>query len=164
MRTIRFATIAALFTASNLVQAQPVGLKTQALDSSVWEMSEWISVENAPVAKGRADKIRRAADGASWFVSDVRNEKEVTTAKWMTVGLGVYELYLNGQPVGEEVLKPGFTHYAKTKRSFTYDMTEAFLKKKGRVASATPFLNMFATPCVSFEATLTTRIPRSVPI
>ena len=50
----------------------------------------------------------------------------------MTTGLGVYELYVNGKLVGEEILKPGFTHYAKTKRSFTYDVTEAFVKKKGK--------------------------------
>lgn len=110
--------------------AQPVGKKTQALDQSVWKNSEWISVVDAPVVTGRADKVIRAADGASWFVSTIKNKKQVTSAKWMTAGLGVYELYLNGQPVGEEILKPGFTHYAKTKRSFTYDITEAFKKKK----------------------------------
>ncbi len=49
----------------------------------------------------------------------------------MTAGLGVYELYLNGRPVGNEFLKPGFTHYAKTKRSFTYDVTDAFNAKSG---------------------------------
>ena len=47
----------------------------------------------------------------------------------MTAGLGVYELYVNGKPVGEEFLKPGFTHYAKTKRSFTYDITDIIRTK-----------------------------------
>ena len=107
------------------------GQKTTALDSKAWESSVWISAADAPVVTGRADQVVRAADGASWFVSTVKNEKEVTCAKWMTAGLGIYELYLNGKPVGEEVLKPGFTHYAKTKRSFTYDITNTFLKKKG---------------------------------
>ena len=68
----------------------------------------------------------RAADGASWFVSTVKNERKVASAKWMTTGLGVYQLYLNGKPVGEEFLKPGFTHVLKTRRSFTYDITDAF--------------------------------------
>ena len=43
----------------------------------------------------------------------------------MTAGLGVYQLYVNGNIVGDEVLKPGFTHPYKTKRSFTYDVTDA---------------------------------------
>ena len=107
-----------------------IGQKTTALNAALWNQSEWISAANAPIAKGRADKTMRAADGASWFVSTVRNEKPVTSAKWMTAGLGVYQLYLNGKPVGNEILKPGFTHYAKTKRSFTYDITEAFNKLK----------------------------------
>ena len=34
-----------------------------------------------------------------------------------------------GNPVGEEFLKPGFTHYAKTKRSFTYDITDIIRTK-----------------------------------
>ena len=108
-----------------------IGQKAQSLESSAWEHSEWISAANAPVASGRADQVVRAADGASWFVTESTNDQKVTSAKWMTAGLGVYELYLNGTPVGEEILKPGFTHYAKTKRSFTYDVTAAFNKKKG---------------------------------
>lgn len=46
-------------------------------------------------------------------------------------GLGVYDLYVNGRPVGREILKPGFTHYAKTKRSFTYDITGMLLTAAG---------------------------------
>ena len=107
------------------------GQKTTSLPTTAWNNSEWISVVDAPIASGRADKVVRAADGASWFVADVINEKKVTTAKWMTAGLGVYELFINGTPIGEEILKPGFTHYAKTKRSFTYDVTAVFNKKKG---------------------------------
>ena len=49
----------------------------------------------------------------------------------MTVGLGVYDLYINGQPVGAEVLKPGFTHPLKTKRSYTYDVTRMLVCKAG---------------------------------
>lgn len=97
-------------------------MRTDALDTSAWQVSKWISVADAPVVKGRNNE--RAADGANWFVSTVKNAKKVTSAKWMTTGLGVYELYVNGKLIGEEFLKPGFTHPAKTKRSFTYDLTE----------------------------------------
>ena len=113
-------------------QENYVGQKVAALDANAWESSEWISVADAPIAKGRAGKTIRAADGANWFVATIKNEQEVIAAKWMTAGLGVYELYLNGQLVGEEVLKPGFTHFAKTKRSFTYNVTKAFAKDKGK--------------------------------
>lgn len=50
----------------------------------------------------------------------------------MTTGLGVYRIFLNGKEVGEEFLKPGFTHFGKTRLSFTYDITEAFKKAKDK--------------------------------
>ena len=107
------------------------GQRTDALDDSAWESSSWISVVNAPVVTDRIGGFHRAADGANWFVSTVTNEKKVVSAKWMTSGLGIYELFVNGKPVGTEILKPGFTHYAKTKRSFTYDITDVFKTKSG---------------------------------
>lgn len=109
-----------------------IGTRIPSLPTAAWEASQWISVVDAPIAKGRADQILRAANGSNWFVFTLRNEQKVKSAKWMTTGLGVYDLYLNGQRIGEEILKPGFTHYEKTKRSFTYDITDAFIKKKGK--------------------------------
>ena len=103
----------------------------QALENEAWEASEWISVVDAPVAKGPRLDNHKSAPGASWFLSTVTNAKKVKKAVWMTSGLGVYDLYLNGQLVGQEVLKPGFTHYAKTKYAFTYDLTPVFDKGKG---------------------------------
>ena len=110
---------------------QPVtefGGRTDALDASAWESSQWISAVDAPVVTGKTGDMKnnRAADGASWFVSIVKNEQKVTSAKWMTTGLGVYEIYVNGKAIGKEFMKPGYTHYAKTRRSFTYDITDAF--------------------------------------
>ena len=123
-------------------ESQPQkSVRTQAMENEAWNSSEWISAANAPVIEGRRHNDR-AADGASWFVSTVKNEKKVTAARWMTTGLGVYEIYVNGILVGEEVLKPGFTHYAKTRRSFTYDIT-ALLKKK---AGAENVLSAQVTP------------------
>ena len=105
--------------------ATEVGVRTDALDSSAWESAQWISAANAPVLTSRPEGDR-AADGASWFLSTVKNEQKVVAAKWMTTSLGVYEIYVNGKPVGKEFLKPGFTDVRKTRRSFTYDITEAF--------------------------------------
>lgn len=107
-----------------------VGERTDALDNSAWEVSKWISVVDAPVVP-KIPGVVRAADGASWFLSTVKNEKRVVSAKWMTAGLGVYELYINGKRVGNEFLKPGYTSADKTKISFTYDITDAFQTKAG---------------------------------
>ena len=107
------------------------GKLTEALENTSWDVSEWISVVDAPVVTGAVVDGTRAADGANWFVSTLKNEKKVVSAKWMTSGLGVYELHVNGVTVGKEILKPGFTHYEKTKRSFTYDITDMLNTKEG---------------------------------
>lgn len=100
------------------------GTRVQALDESCWEESVWISAADAQVRTGSISKDWRAAEGASWFASEISNPRKVVSAVWMTAGLGVYDIYVNGRLVGEEVLKPGFTHWEKTKLSFTYDITD----------------------------------------
>lgn len=121
-----------------------VGKRTDALDASAWNVSKWISVANAPVITGEINDHQngRAADGASWFISTVKSDQKVVSAKWMTAGLGVYELYVNGKTIGKEALKPGFTHREKTKRSFTYDVTDAFITK----ANSENVLSVQVTP------------------
>ena len=76
--------------------------KVGAMDNAAWNAAKWISAANAPVVTGKIDdnKNGRAADGASWFVTTVRNTKKVVSATWMTTALGVYELYVHGTPVG----------------------------------------------------------------
>lgn len=119
------------------------GTRTEALDNGAWRHSQWISVADAPVIRGsiEGDNIL-SADGAAWFVTEFKNDKKVTSARWMTTGLGVYNLYVNGKSIGAEVLKPGFTHYAKTKLSYTYDVTDAFNTK----ADDTNTLSVQVTP------------------
>ena len=45
------------------------------------------------------------------------------SAKLTVAGLGVFDVFVNGKRVGDDFLKPGYTHYAKTKYSFSYDVT-----------------------------------------
>ena len=134
IKTLKSLACAALLITSvcscNPPAKSEYGTRAEALDDSAWDASVWISAANAPVVTNVVtDGNFRAADGASWFLSTLKNEQKVKSAKWMTTGLGVYELYVNKKPIGKEFLKPGFTHYAKTKRSFTYDITDAFVTK-----------------------------------
>lgn len=102
------------------------GKRVAALDDATWGVSSWISVANQPVQKfsGVKHGSQRAASGTCWFVRELKNAAKVKKATWMTAGLGVYEVYVNGKAVGEDFLKPGFTHNEKTKYSFTYDVTD----------------------------------------
>jgi len=104
---------------------------TDALPDEAWKESEWLCVADAPEVQGRVNEHTRAADGSNWFVTTLVNEQKVVKALWMTTSLGVNELYVNGERIGKEVLRPGFSHHSRTKYSFTYDVTKAFQKKKG---------------------------------
>ena len=119
-------------TSCSSPDAPAFGTRTDALADEAWRTSTWISAADAPVVDGViSDENFRAADGAVWFVSNLKNANRVVSARWMTTGLGIYSLYVNGVPVGDEVLKPGFTHYAHTRRSFTYDITAGMDLSKG---------------------------------
>ena len=111
---------------------------TEPLDPSAWDCSRWISAADAPVVACQIKDGERAADGASWFVAEIEPVKKTVSAKWMTTGLGVYQLYVNGELIGEEVLKPGFTHFQKTKISYTYDITDLIGEKNVLAAQVTP--------------------------
>ena len=128
------ASLAGLMFVSCKSASEFAGTRVEALDNSAWESSVWISAADAEVVEGKINGSNwRAADGASWFVSEVTNDLKVKSAKWMTAGLGVYDIYVNGKLIGEEVLKPGFTHYEKTKLSFTYDITDVIKTGAGAV-------------------------------
>ena len=103
------------------------------LAESDWKGSEWISSVDAREANDAEKKDKQiSAPGTSCFVKTVENAKTVKEAFWTVAGLGVFEAYVNGEPVSRkcckggvvrDVLKPGFTHAFKTKHSFTYDIT-----------------------------------------
>lgn len=110
-----FAVATALTLPSLAFGAEPhrhneAGTRTGALDNNAWQHSQWISVADAPVIRGSIEGNNvLAADGAAWFVTEFKNDKKIASARWMTSGLGVYNLYVNGKSIGAEVLKPGFT-------------------------------------------------------
>ncbi len=68
-------------------------------------------------------------------------EKEIKSATVYICGLGQYELYLNGEKVGNNVYDPGWTNYRKTCLYTTYDVTEKV--KKGANAFGIMLGNAF---------------------
>ena len=54
---------------------------------------------------------------------DFTADKQITQARLYVSALGVYEVHINGQKVGDQVLAPGWTEYSKRVPSQTYDVT-----------------------------------------
>ena len=59
--------------------------------------------------------------------------KKISSARLYISGMGYYEAYLNGSKIGDHMLDPGFTTYAKEVLYTTYDIT-ALLKKGNNMA------------------------------
>lgn len=112
--------------------------ETGLLDKKDWDGSEWICCHAAKIRQEKnAGGKQEAEDGTDCFVKTVPNGKAVREAFWTVAGLGVFEAYVNGEPVSHrricpkagavclirDFLKPGFTDCEKTKYAFTYDVT-----------------------------------------
>lgn len=98
--------------------------------------AEWISSVNQKVAGPEEMRLERAADGTSWFAREFEVVGLPQKARVEVSGLGVFELYVNGERVGDDFLKPGFTHYAKTKYVFSYDVTSLVKPGTNVIAAA----------------------------
>ena len=115
--------------------------------------AEWICETNSPVkadfdyAKEFYKQDPLAARGTSCFVKRIVNAKPVKSARWTVTGLGVFEAYVNGEPVDganpdRPRLMPGFTDMRKTRHAFTFDVTRQMKTGKGEA-------NVFAAEVTS---------------
>lgn len=101
----------------------PTVLETGLLDSALWE------------ARMVAPALPETADGGE-PAALLRGEAElrggIVRARVRATARGVMTLRINGRPVGDDVLHPGWTSYARRLRYRTWDVTE--LVHEGRNA------------------------------
>ena len=79
------------------------------LDTGDWQ-GKWIRQDKQPLQR-REDFY--GEDPAPLLRQEFTVDKKVKWARAYVSGLGYYELYLNGQKVGDRVLDPGWTTYTK---------------------------------------------------
>src|ERR1035437_4361619 len=115
-------------------EGQPSGYSPAAW----WEMgllspadwrAAWITRKRAePLSEGQMF----ADHPAPLFRKGFLIEKKISRARVYVSGLGYYELRLNGQRIGDQVLDPGWTAYAKRVLYSSYDVTDQL--KRGQNA------------------------------
>ena len=72
-------------------------------------------------------------DLAPLFRKEFDLKKKIKRARIHVSGLGYYELYLNGNRVGDHMLDPGWTTYSKRVLYSTYDVTEQLQRGRNAV-------------------------------
>lgn len=85
------------------------------LEQSDWK-AEWIAGDYEPKSSERypADEFRRVFE---------ENADDMASARLYITACGIYETYLNGTRVGDQVLTPGVTCYDTRNHYQTYDVT-----------------------------------------
>jgi hypothetical protein len=107
---------------------------TGLFDKSDWSGAKWIGYDEIPDSlllvpgvHGNGDNLDNVALTKTvipYFRKDLSLDKKVKKAIVFTTGLGHYELYINGNKIGDRFLSPGWTDYRKTCLYNTYDVTE----------------------------------------
>ncbi|WP_428312897.1 family 78 glycoside hydrolase catalytic domain [Hydrocarboniphaga sp.] len=91
----------------------PDWFETGLISAANWQNAQWIA---APF--DAADQPRPLLRGALQLSKPVRQARLYATAR------GVYQLWLNGRPVGDQALAPGWTDYHQRLQVQTYDVTD----------------------------------------
>ena len=94
--------------------------------------AKWIGMEKA-FAWDSVSKFARLS--ARYFRKELNTPSKVKKATVYISGLGLYELYVNGQKIGDHVLSPSPTDYSKTVFYNTYDVTQNLKQGKNVIAT-----------------------------
>ncbi|HJV69227.1 family 78 glycoside hydrolase catalytic domain [Ideonella sp.] len=93
--------------------SEPSWFETGLISAADWQGAQWIAAPfDAP------DQPRPLLRGTLSVDKPVRQARLYATAR------GVYQLWLNGQPVGDQALAPGWTDYPQRLQVQTYDVTD----------------------------------------
>lgn len=86
--------------------------------------ARWIGLDKA---FGWDSETQHSRLSARYLRKEFTTNKMIRSAKVHIVGLGLYELYINGNKIGNQVLAPAPTNYEERALSNTFDVT-SFLK------------------------------------
>jgi alpha-L-rhamnosidase len=89
------------------------------LNASDW-MSKWIGLDKS-FPWDSVSKFARLS--ARYFRKEFKYSQKIKRATVYVAGLGLYELYINGERIGQQVLSPSPTDYSKTILYNTFDVT-----------------------------------------
>lgn len=101
------------------------------LDEKDWN-ARWIGLDSA-FAWDSVSKFARLS--ARYFRKEFSSSKNIKKATAYIAGLGLYELYMNGQRIGNQVLAPVPTDYSKSVFYNTFDVTASLQKGANAMAA-----------------------------
>ncbi|NDW09698.1 alpha-rhamnosidase [Dysgonomonas sp. 520] len=101
------------------------------LSNSDWS-AKWIGLDKVFPWDSETQHARLSA---RYLRKEFDNRKTVKSAKVYISGLGLYELYINGQKIGDQVLAPTPTDYNESFRYNTFDVTSHIQSGKNAIGT-----------------------------
>lgn len=109
----------------------PASFSIGLLKTADWN-AQWIGMDKA----FPWDSVHQFARlSARYFRKEFEAPAAIKKATVYISGLGLYELYINGQKIGDQVLAPAPTDYSKTIKYNTFDVTAQVRKGTNAVAA-----------------------------
>ena len=110
--------------------SQPASFSIGLLKPSDWKAA-WIGLDRA-FPWDSVSKFARLS--ARYFRKEVPLKTSIKKATVYVAGLGLYEFYVNGQKIGDQVLAPAPTDYSKRVLYNTFDVTSQLKQGKNALA------------------------------
>ena len=110
--------------------SQPAFWSTGLIHDSDWK-AKWIGLERA-VGDDQPDRPHTILS-ARYLRHEFNIEKKVKSAAAFICGLGLFELYVNGEKIGSQVLAPALSEYNKRAFYMTFDILKYLQTDKNAV-------------------------------
>jgi alpha-L-rhamnosidase len=110
--------------------SEPAFWTTGLFHESDWK-AKWIGLDQAVGDDDPVTSHRKLSSRMLRHEFDV--EKKISSANAFVSGLGLFEMYINGEKIGDQVLAPGLTEYDKRTFYMTFDLTDKLQSNKNTV-------------------------------
>lgn len=97
-----------------------------------WKSTRWIGYETLSPEDSISQFSRLSA---RYLRKEIDLKKELKSAKVYIMGLGLYELYINGNKIGDQVLAPIPTDYTKNVKYNVYDVSSQLKQGKNTLGT-----------------------------
>jgi len=111
---------------------EPAHFSIGILTYADWKSTRWIGYEKASPGDSISQYSRLSA---RYLRKEINLKKKVKSAKVYIMGMGLYELYINGNKIGDQVLAPVPTDYTKNVKYNVFDVTSQLQEGKNALGT-----------------------------
>ena len=102
------------------------------LTYSEWKSTRWIGYEKL----SKDDSVSQYSRlSARYLRKEIDLKKQIKSAKVYIIGMGLYEFYINGTKIGDQVLAPVATDYTKNVKYNVFDVTSQLKEGKNMLGT-----------------------------